>query len=66
MASKERKGGVLHNDEIEKELERTGANQPTNNSYRGTQDTGDEVVRDKGTKVQQQDGVGPAESPDEE
>lgn len=58
MASKERKGGMLRNEDIERELERTGANDIKDGHLRGTQDTGDDVVREQGTPVQRQDGTG--------
>jgi len=58
MASKERKGGLLRNEDVERELERTGKNEQDARGYRGTQDTGDDGVRERGTEVQQQDGIG--------
>lgn len=57
MARKEHKGGLLKNEEVERELERTGAQKQEGQTYRGSQDTGDQVVREKGTEVQQQDGA---------
>lgn len=57
MARKEHKGGILTNKQIEEELERTG-NQPGSQPYRGSQDNGDEVVRERGTEVQREDGAG--------
>jgi hypothetical protein len=64
MASKERKGGMLRNEDIERELERTGANDRKDGHLRGTQDTGDQVVREQGTSVQRQDGTGDADEKD--
>ncbi|RPD50652.1 hypothetical protein [Paracnuella aquatica] len=58
MASKENKGGMLRNEDIERELERTGANDLKGGQLRGAQDTGDDVVREQGTPVQRQDGAG--------
>ncbi len=58
MNRKEHKGGLRTNEEIEQELQRTGADQTKGRSYRGSQDTGDEIVREKGTDIQQQDGIG--------
>ena len=63
MASKERKGGLLKNEDVEQELERTGAQKQEGQTYRGGQATGDKVVREKGTEVQQEDGAG---KPDED
>lgn len=57
MASKERKGGLLKNQDIERELERTGANNNEGQAYRGSQDNGDQKVRELGTEVQQRDGA---------
>lgn len=49
---------MLRNEDIERELERTGANDLKGGQLRGAQDTGDDVVREQGTPVQQQDGAG--------
>ena len=57
MNRKERKGGELTNKEVEEELQRQGVNRD-GAGYRGSQDTGDEVVREKGTQTQQEDGTG--------
>lgn len=57
MARKENKGGQLTNRQIEEELAKT--DQDTENQpYRGSQDNGDQVVRDQGTQMQRQDGAG--------
>jgi hypothetical protein len=59
MAKKENKGGLLSNEQIEKELQRTAADDKSGRGYRGTQDTGDVKVRDIGTEVQKEDGRPP-------
>jgi hypothetical protein len=59
MNRKERKGGELSNKEVEEELQRQGVDRD-GAGYRGSQDTGDEVVRQKGTTTQQEDGAGNA------
>jgi hypothetical protein len=64
MAKKENKGGLLSNEQIEKELERTGANEKGDGGYRGMQDTGEDIVRELGTPVQQSDGRPPEQSTD--
>lgn len=64
MERKEREGGLLRNEDIERELERTGANEAKSHGYRGIQDTGDDIIREQGTKVQREDGIG-AEGEDE-
>ena len=61
MAKKENKGGLLNNEQIEKELERTGANESGGRGHRGMQDTGEDIVRDMGTPVQQSNGRPPEE-----
>ncbi|OLY93368.1 hypothetical protein SAMN05444008_107185 [Cnuella takakiae] len=63
MNRKEHKGGILTNQEIEEELQRTGQ-QPENQPYRGSQDNGDTVVRELGTEVQQNDGTGEEDTPE--
>lgn len=60
MNRKEHKGGILTNKQIEEELQRTGQNQE-DQPYRGSQDNGDSVVRERGTEVQQNDGTGDAD-----
>jgi len=65
MARKENKGGLLSNEQVERELQRTGGNDKDGRGYRGLQDTGDTTVRDLGTQVQQEDGR-PPEKLDEE
>ena len=59
MSKKENKGGLLSNEQVEQEVQRTGAEEKSARGYRGTQDTGDETVRSLGTEVQQQDGRPP-------
>jgi hypothetical protein len=53
MAKKENRGGILTNEQIEQELERTSSD---TRGYKGMQDTGDETLRSEGTAVQQRDG----------
>ena len=65
MNKKENKGGLLSNEQIEQELQRTGADEKEGRGYRGTQDTGDDIVRSLGTDVQQQDGRPPEKLDDE-
>ena len=59
MNKKERAGGELTNKEVEEDLQRQGADRE-GQGYRGSQDTGDDVVREKGTQTQQEDGAGDA------
>jgi len=54
MAKKENKGGVLTNEQVEQELERSGQQ---GQERKGMQDTGDQIVRQVGTEVQQRDGL---------
>ena len=61
MAKKENRGGILTNDQVEKEIQRTGSDDKSGQGYRGVQDTGDSTVRELGTEVQQQDGRPPEE-----
>ena len=55
MARKENKGGLLTNEQVERELQRTGGEEKGGRGYRGIQDTGDSTVRELGTEVQQED-----------
>jgi hypothetical protein len=59
MNKKERKGGELTNKEVEESLQQEGTDR-NGTGYHGSQDTGDDVVREKGTATQQQDGAGNA------
>lgn len=52
---KEHKGGIVTNEEIEKDLAARGGGLEQN-GYRGTQDTGDKHIRSMGTEVQKRDG----------
>ena len=61
MARKENKGGLLTNEQVEQELQRTGGQEKGGRGYRGMQDTGDSTVRELGTQVQQEDGRPPEE-----
>ena len=56
MASKENKGGLLKNDEIEQDLKAKGKSGEEGEAYIGSQDTGDRDVRQLGTPVQKADG----------
>ena len=64
MAGKENKGGLLSNEEIEKDLAARGKGGAPNR-YQGSQDTGDGGKRELGTEVQQADGAPPDELPEE-
>lgn len=59
MAKKEKRGGILHNEDVEKELRTRGGGEKEGSSYRGSQDTGDDTVRGLGTPVQRNDGLAP-------
>jgi hypothetical protein len=63
MATKENKGGLLSNEDIENDLKAKGVPE-RQNGYRGTQDTGDDTIRPMGTEVQKRDGQ-PEEGEDE-
>lgn len=54
MATKENKGGLLNNQQVEEDLKAKGRTDQT--SYQGAQDTGDSGVRQRGTDVQKADG----------
>lgn len=56
MASKENKGGILTNEQVEQDLKAKGRTSEENEAYRGSQDTGDKVVRHLGNDVQRADG----------
>lgn len=56
---KERKGGELSNEDIEKELERKGLKDEHAHTYIGSQDTGDQTKRDMGNDIQKRDGDPP-------
>ena len=58
MNKKENKGGILTNEQIEQDLKVKASD---TDGYRGMQDTGDQVLREKGSEVQKNDGL-----PDEE
>ena len=59
MDKKEHKGGLLKNEEIEKELQVKGNPAEKGHSYIGSQDTGDSGKRERGSEVQREDGQGP-------
>jgi len=60
---KERKGGELSNEDIEKELERKGLKDDHTHTYIGSQDTGDRIRRDMGNETQKGDGNPPEQTP---
>jgi hypothetical protein len=62
MDRKENKGGILTNEQVEQDNRVKGK---TEGSYHGMQDTGDNGVRQRGTDVQQRDGL-PEEGQSEE
>lgn len=66
MTKKEHKGGILTNEEVEQEVQRTHSNDKGGSSYRGSQDTGEATVRSLGTPVQQEDGRPPEKLNDED
>jgi hypothetical protein len=66
MAKKENKGGLLTDDQVERDNLVKGHGDEKNHSYIGMQDTGDSGVREKGSKVQQRDGLPEEEDPEEE
>ena len=55
MSQKENKGGLLSNEEVEQDLKAKGKD-GAQNWYAGSQDTGDNGIRQMGTAVQQRDG----------
>jgi hypothetical protein len=59
MAKKENKGGVLTNEQVERDLEAKGRTPDNQNAYTGMQDTGDKTVRHLGNDVQRADGRPP-------
>jgi hypothetical protein len=56
MARKENKGGTLTNEQVEQDLKAKGRAPGENNTYSGSQDTGEKTVRHMGTDVQKADG----------
>ena len=54
MAQKENKGGILTPSQIEEDNRVKGKQE---GGYEGAQDNGDHVVRQRGTDVQQRDGL---------
>jgi hypothetical protein len=55
MSQKENRGGLLSNEQIEQDLKAKGKT-GTSNGYVGSQDTGDDGLRQMGTNVQKRDG----------
>ena len=64
MASKENKGGILRNSQVEQDNRVKGKSDDPGH-YQGVQDTGDEHKRELGNDVQRNDGL-PAGKPEEE
>lgn len=58
MTAKENRGGLLSNEQVEKDLAARGR-EGTTGGYHGSQDTGDGGIRELGTPVQQADGAPP-------
>ncbi len=56
MASKENKGGILTNEQVEQDLKAKGHAPEDKEAYIGSQDTGDKKVRHLGNEVQRADG----------
>jgi hypothetical protein len=56
MASKENKGGILKNTQVEQDNKVKGKS-GEQGQYRGMQDTGDDGKRERGTEVQRRDGL---------
>lgn len=54
MAQKENRGGILTNEQVERDNKVKGKQE---GAYEGAQDTGDKMVRQRGTSVQQRDGL---------
>jgi hypothetical protein len=65
MASKENKGGILTNEQVEADNRVKGKAGEKGRSYIGFQDTGDSKVRELGSEVQKRDGL-PQEEIDKE
>jgi hypothetical protein len=55
MTQKENRGGLLSNEQIEQDHQAKGKTENVG-GYTGSQDTGDDAVRQMGTEVQQRDG----------
>ena len=62
MAQKENKGGNLTNEQVEQDNKVKGKHE---GAYVGSQDTGDQIIRERGTDVQRRDGL-PEEGQNEE
>lgn len=58
MAQKENKGGLLSNEQIEQDLKAKSNTNAGETGNIGLQDTGDAVVRQYGTEVQRNEGLG--------
>jgi hypothetical protein len=57
MAKKEHKGGMLTNEEVERDNRARGKDAKGKPVYSGVQDTGDQKIRGKGSEVQKSDGL---------
>lgn len=57
MAAKENKGGILTNEQIENDNRAKGKADKKGSTYVGSQDTGDNIVRQLGNAVQRKDGL---------
>lgn len=55
MSNKENKGGLLTTEQVEQDLKVKGKD-GNEGGYHGSQDTGDEAIRQMGTEVQKRDG----------
>ncbi|HVK96418.1 MAG TPA: hypothetical protein VM368_01315 [Flavisolibacter sp.] len=57
MDKKEKKGGILTNKDVEEDLKAKNKAED-GNRYIGSQDTGDNTIRQMGNDVQKNDGIG--------
>jgi hypothetical protein len=64
MDRKENKGGVLSNEQAEKDLKAKGTPETNAHPFHGSQDTGDFMPRREGTDTQQRDGFSPEDEQD--
>lgn len=62
MATKENKGGLLTNEQVEQDNRVRGKE---GGAYEGAQDTGDKLPRQHGNAVQQRDGLPPEKTEEE-
>lgn len=59
MAKKENKGGILKNDQVEQDIKAKGKASANSETYIGSQDNGESIVRSRGDAVQRADGRQP-------